>query len=100
MIKQREDAMQAEETTKQLAGARYESNMTRMVQNVAARKGSLKGKARKCMWRASCDPVLITLQSRIFIAINIHKSNGCYKKSHEICNFGLYSACVRAGSLG
>lgn len=47
VIKQREDAMQAEEATKQLAGARYESNMARMVQNVAARKGSLKGKARK-----------------------------------------------------
>ena len=49
MIKQREDALQAEQTTKQLAGARYESNVARMAQNVAARKGSLKGKTRKCI---------------------------------------------------
>ena len=53
--------MQAEEMTKELAGARYENNMARMVQNVAARKGSLKGKARKCTWRASCDPYFNTI---------------------------------------
>ena len=61
MIKQREDAMQAEEATRQHAGARYESSIARMAQSVAARKGSLQGKARKCMWRSllvilwSCD---------------------------------------------
>ena len=49
MTKQREDAMQAEEATKQLAGARYESSIARMTQSVTDRKGSLQGKARKCM---------------------------------------------------
>ena len=48
VVKQRQDAMQVEETTKRLVGARYESSIARMSQAVAARKGSLQGKARKC----------------------------------------------------
>lgn len=51
MIKQCEDATRAEEMTKQHAGARYESNIARMARTVEARKGSLQGKARKCMFR-------------------------------------------------
>ena len=50
MIRQREDAMRAEEMTKQQAGARYESSIARMAQCVSARKGSLQGKARKCKY--------------------------------------------------
>lgn len=46
-MKQRENAMWAEESTKQHAGVRYENNIARMAQSVAARKGSLQRKARR-----------------------------------------------------
>ena len=49
MVKQHENALQTEETTRQHAGARYESNIAKMAQSVATRKGSLQRKARKSM---------------------------------------------------
>jgi len=45
--KQREEALQVEEATKNQAGARYERNIARIAQGVANIKGSLQRKSRR-----------------------------------------------------
>jgi len=47
VTKQREEALQAEEATKNQAGARYERNIARISQGVAITKGSLQRKSRR-----------------------------------------------------
>ncbi|XP_065909805.1 golgin subfamily A member 6-like protein 22 [Dysidea avara] len=47
VTKQREESLQAEEATKNQAGARYERNITMIAQGVANTKGSLQRKSRK-----------------------------------------------------
>ena len=49
VTKQREESLQAEEATKNQAGARYERNITMIAQGVANTKGSLQRKSRKGM---------------------------------------------------
>ena len=50
VTKQREEALQAEEATKNQAGARYEQNIARIAQGVAITKGSLQRKSRRGMY--------------------------------------------------
>jgi len=45
--KQHEEALQAEETAKNQAGARYERSIARIAQGMANAKGSLQRKSRR-----------------------------------------------------